>query len=434
MNNENPSFAIRGRILHFLRQPESQFDDESFEYFEDGLLWIEHGYIKALQKADTIEHKLPADIEIQHCPDQLFMPGFIDAHVHYPQMKVIASYGAQLLDWLEKYTFPEESKFADIEYASQTAKVFLDELLKHGTTTALVFCTVHPQSVEAFFKQAEKRNLRMIAGKVMMDRNAPKELTDTALSSYTQSKELLKKWHGRSRLSYAVTPRFAPTSSPEQLAQASKLLREFPDCYLHTHLAEQHEEIEWVKQLFPDARDYLDVYDQHGLVTDRSVFAHGIHLSERESNRLAEADSAIAFCPSSNLFLGSGIFKLNNILQNKIKVGLGTDVGGGTSLSIGRTLHDAYTITAMTGNSMNALQAFYLATLGGAKAINLDHKIGNFEIGKEADFIVINMYSNSLLDQRIISGTDLHDQLFAFMMLGDERNIVQTYVMGRAQL
>jgi len=433
MTNQSSAFAIRGQVLHFLRMPESQDDVSAYEYFEDGLLWIEHGYIKTLQKAAAIENKLPTDLKIHHVPNRLIVPGFVDTHVHYPQMKVIASYGAKLLDWLQTYTFPEEAKFSQIEYSQEIAKLFLDELLKQGTTTALVFCTVHPESVEAFFTQAEKRNLRMIAGKVMMDRNAPEDLTDTAQSSYEQSKSLLKKWHGRSRLSYAVTPRFAPTSSSEQLSLAGKLLQEFPDCYLHTHLSEQVEEIEWVKQLFPRSQDYLDVYDQHGLVTDRSIFAHSIHLSERECERLAQADSAVAFCPSSNLFLGSGLFKLNNMLKHNIKVGLGTDVGGGTSMSIGKTMHDAYTVSAMAGDPMNTLLTYYLATLGGAKALKLDEKIGNFNEGKEADFMVIDMNRNSILSQRIECSDNLHDQLFALMILGDDRNIVQTYVMGEPQ-
>ena len=360
----NSDFVIQGRVLHFLRQPESHQDLGSLEYFVDGLLWIEQGYIKALGQADKLLDKLPKHIEIKDCTGQLIMPGFIDTHVHYPQMKVIASYGTQLLEWLEKYTFPEESKFCDIEYAQEIATLFLDELLGHGTTTALVFCTVHPESVEAFFTEAEKRDLRMIAGKVMMDRNAPDVLTDTPKSSYQQSKKLIDKWHGRSRLSYAITPRFALTSSGEQLALAGKLLQEYPDVYLHTHISEQRAEIERVKELFPQAQDYLDVYDQHGLVTDRSIFAHAIHLSERECRRISQTDAAVAFCPSSNLFLGSGLFNLKNILQHEIKVGLGTDVGGGTSLSQFHSLHDAYSVAVMQGDSLNAFIGVLLGNTG----------------------------------------------------------------------
>ncbi len=434
MNNLESSFAVRGRVLHFLRQPQSDQDLESFEYFPDGVLWIERGYIKALASADELLPKLPTGIQVQNRSDQLILPGFVDTHVHYPQMKVIASYGTQLLEWLEKYTFPEESKFKDLQYARQSAKLFLDGLMSHGTTTALVFCTVHPESVEAFFTEAEKRNLRMIAGKVMMDKNAPAELTDTPMSSYQQSKDLIEKWHNRSRLSYAVTPRFAPTSSPEQLQMAGKLLKEYPDVYLQTHLSEQLAEIEWVQELFPSALDYLDVYDQHGLVTERSVFAHSIHLSDRECRRISQADSAVAFCPSSNLFLGSGLFNLHKILQHEINVGLGTDVGGGTSLSQLRTLHDAYSITAMNNGNLNAYLAFYLATLGGAKALKLDHKIGNFEQGKEADFVTVDMQAIPVLGHRIEGVDDLHEQLFALMTLGDSRTISQTYVMGEPQL
>lgn len=303
------SSAHRGRILHFLGDP-AKLGDKAWEYFEDGLLWIEHGHVRALDHATYLLPQLPADLPLEEHPQRLLLPGFVDCHVHYPQLGVIASYGTQLLDWLETHTFPAEQRFADAGYAAAQAELFLDELLRHGTTTALVFGTVHAVSAEAFFQAAQKRRLRMIAGKVLMDRNAPPALCDTAASGYAESRALIERWHGNGRLQYAVTPRFAPTSSPEQLAAAARLLDEYPGVYLHTHLSENLKEVAWVGELFPQAQDYLDVYHRAGLVGERSVFAHGIHLSERECRCLAHKNAALAHCPSSNLFIGSGLFDL----------------------------------------------------------------------------------------------------------------------------
>jgi guanine deaminase len=419
----NKLSAHRGEILHCLNK-------ESYEYFEDGLLLIENGYVKALGEADTLLKSLPEDITITDHPNALITPGFVDTHVHYPQCEIIASYGEQLLEWLETYTFPAEQKFSDPEYAATVANFFLDQLLSNGTTTALVFGTVHPQSVDAFFHEAQKRNLRMICGKVMMDRNAPDELLDTPESSYQQSSDLINKWHNTDRLGYAVTPRFAPTSTPRQLEMAERLLQEFPDVHFQTHLSENEKECEWVKELFPERENYLDVYDHYNLLGKRSVFAHGIHLQEQEWQRLAETDSALSFCPRSNLFIGSGLFQLHKARQHNIKIGLGTDVGGGDSFSILQTINEAYKTQQLQGNSLSAFESLYLATLGGAKALDLDDKIGNFEIGKEADFVVLDYQATELIKFKIGHCNSLEERLFSLMMLGDDRTIKSTYIMG----
>jgi guanine deaminase len=336
--------AYRASILHSIADPKDVGLENSYQFFEDGMIVVENGHIVDIGSATDILARHTKPMKIKTYKDKLITSGFIDTHIHYPQTGMIASYGEQLLDWLENYTFPEERRFKNPIYALKVAKLFLDELASNGTTTALVFGTVHKESVDVFFGEAERRNLRMICGKVLMDRNAPDYLTDTPESGYQASKELIEKWHNRSRLHYAVTPRFAPTSTPEQLAMVGKLLEEYPDVYMHTHLSENKKEIEWVLDLFPERESYLDVYDHYGLLHKRSVFAHGIHLSDCECQRLADTESAIAFCPTSNLFLGSGLFKLNKMEDKGIRVGMGTDVGAGTSFSILQTMSEAYKI------------------------------------------------------------------------------------------
>jgi len=435
----SPIKGFRASFLDAIADPFYVPESDCIRYFPDGLLVIEHGKVKALGNYEQI-HAQYADIPITHYPDRLIVSGFIDTHIHFPQMEMIGSYGEQLLEWLSTYTFPTEQKFADRNYALEIASLFLDELLRNGTTTALVFTAVFPQSTDAFFEAAYCRNLRMIAGKVMMDRNAPEFLRDTATSSYLETKQLIEKWHKRDRLLYAVTPRFAITSTPEQLSNAGKLLAEFPDVYLHTHLSENVKEVEFVAELFPESEGYLDAYDRAGLVGERSIFAHGVQLSDREFARLSEAKAAIAFCPTSNLFLGSGLFKLEKAksLETPVKVGLGTDVGAGTSFSILRTASAAYQVAQLRSQKLSAFQALFLATLGGAIALSLDDKLGNFEIGKEADFVVLNLRStpimalrNKLTDQ-IIPQTlgEISDQLFATIIMGDDRAIAATYIMG----
>ena len=423
--------AWRSAILHCIANPNEVGNDKAFEYFQDGLLVVKDGLISALGDAASLLASLDAEIEVEHHPDALIIPGFIDTHIHYPQSDMIASYGVQLLDWLNTYTFPEESKFADKDYASDVAERFLTELLRNGTTTALVFGTVHKQSVEAFFEAAEQRDLRMICGKVMMDRHAPEYLTDTPESSYQDSKTLIETWHEKGRLHYAVTPRFAPTSTPEQLSQAGKLLSEFDNLYLHTHLSENVNECEWVQQLFPEAKNYLDVYDQHQLLSERSVFAHGIHLCDQEYQRLSDTGSAIAFCPTSNLFLGSGLFNLQKAEFHKVNVGMGTDVGGGTSFSMFSTLNEAYKVIQMQGQNLDPIKAFYLATLGGAKALRLEDKVGNLAVGSEADFVILDKTATPLLKTRLERSSTIQDTLFALMILADDRAIKSTFAMGQ---
>lgn len=421
--------AYRAAILHSLADPAAVGVEQSYEYFEDGILLIENGKVAQVGAAAELLPKL-AGVEIQHHRDALITPGFIDTHIHYPQTGMIASYGEQLLDWLNTYTFPTEQQFEDKAHASDVAAIFLKELLRNGTTTALVFGTVHPQSVDAFFEQADKLNLRMIAGKVLMDRNAPDYLTDTAESGYAESKALIERWHGKGRLHYAVTPRFAPTSTPEQLELAGKLLGEYPDLYMHTHLSENRKEIEWVKELFPERKGYLDVYDHHKLIGPRAVFAHGVHLCDDECKRLAETGSAVAFCPTSNLFLGSGLFDLNKLEAHGVRVGLGTDVGAGTSFSQLQSLNEAYKIMQLQGKKLDPFKSLYLATLGGANALYLDDKLGNFLPGKDADFLVLDYNATPLMSYRMQQAKSLEERLFALTMLGDDRAVKETFAAG----
>lgn len=422
--------AYRAAILHSIADPAEVGIEASYEYFEDGLLVVEDGKITALGNATDLLTTLAADTDITFYSDALITPGFIDTHIHFPQTGMIGAYGEQLLDWLNTYTFPCESQFADPTHADKVADIFLKELLRNGTTTALVFGSVHPQSVEALFEAAQRLDLRLIAGKVMMDRNAPDYLTDTPESSYADSKALIERWHGQGRLHYAVTPRFAPTSTPEQLTLAGKLLSEYPDVYLHTHISENLQEIEWVKSLFPERKGYLDVYDHYQLLGERSVFAHGVHLCDEECARLAETGSAVAFCPTSNLFLGSGLFNLPMAEKHKLNVGLGTDVGAGTSFSLLNTLNEAYKVMQLQGIRLNPFKSLYLATLGGARALRLEDKIGTLKPGTDADFVVLDYNATPLMSYRIQQSKDIAETLFVLMTLGDDRTVEETYAAG----
>lgn len=423
--------AYRGAILHSIADPSEVGIDASYEYFEDGLLIIENGQISALGHASQLLASVTSDVEITHYPDGLIIPGLIDTHIHLPQTGMIGAYGEQLLDWLNTYTFPCESQFADKDHCDEVADIFIKELLRNGTTTAMVFASVHPQSVTSFFEAAEKLDLRMIAGKVMMDRNAPDYLTDTPESGYQQSKALIERWHGKGRLHYAVTPRFAPTSTPEQLTRAGQLLREYPDLYLQTHVSENLEEVQWVKALFPQRSGYLDVYDHYQLLGERSVFAHGVHLCDEECARLAQTGSAVAFCPTSNLFLGSGLFNLPMAQRHKLNVGLGTDVGAGTSFSILQTLNEAYKVLQLQGVRLSPFQSLYLATLGGARALRLEDKIGTLQPGTDADFLVLDYHATPLLSYRLKQARNIAETLFALITLGDDRTVWQTYAAGK---
>ena len=423
--------AYRASVMHFVEDPDKTSVEKSYQYFEDGMLVVDDGKVVAAGLADDLIPFLASNTEVIDYPNCLIMPGFVDTHIHYPQTEMIAAYGEQLLEWLDTYTFPVEAKFSDPEYARGIADRFLDELLRCGTTTALVFGSVHKASVDAFFEACEARDLRMIAGKVMMDRNAPDYLVDTPESSYRDSKALIEKWHNRGRLRYAVTPRFAPTSTPEQLQKAGQLLKEHPGVYLHTHMSENADEIVWVEELFPDCDHYLHTYDEAGLLGRRSVFAHCIHLNDEEWDRMAETDSGIAFCPTSNLFLGSGLFNLKRAVEKNIRVGLGTDVGGGTTFSILQTLGEAYKVQQLRGEKLTPFKAFYLATLGGARTLDMDDLIGNFEPGKEADFIVLDKAPTPLLEFRLANCKTLMETLFVMAMLGDDRSIAATYSAGK---
>lgn len=423
--------AYRAAIVHSIDDPAEVGIEASYEYFADGLMIVENGHISALGPADQLLASLPAGIEIEHYPNALIAPGFIDTHIHFPQTGMVGSYGEQLLDWLNNYTFPCESQFGDKAHADEVAQLFLKELLRNGTTTALVFASVHPQSVNSLFEAAEQLDLRLIAGKVMMDRNAPDYLTDTAETSYSESKALIERWHGKGRLHYAVTPRFAPTSSEQQLTLAGQLLKEYPDVYMQTHISENLKEVEWVKALFPERKHYLDVYDHYQLLGERSVLAHGVHLCDEECQRLAETGSAIAFCPTSNLFLGSGLFNLPQAERFKVNVGLGTDVGGGTSFSLLQTLNEAYKVMQLQGEKLNPFKSLYLATLGGARALRLEDRIGNLKVGTEADFVVLDYDATPLLSYRLKQAKSVEEELFVLMTLGDDRAVARTYAAGK---
>lgn len=425
--------AYRAAILHSLGNPAQLGLEHSYEYYPDGVLVVEEGHISDIGPATEVLARWPASLVITDYRGKLITSGFIDTHIHYPQTEIIASYGEQLLDWLDDYAFPEEAKFADPMHAQRAARFFLDELLRNGTTTALVFGSVHKVSVDAFFTESQRRNTRMLAGKVMMDRNATDNLVDTPESSYADSKALIERWHKCGRQLYAVTPRFAATSSAEQLRMAGRLLEEYKDVYLQTHLSENMREIDWVKSLFPQCSSYLDIYDHFGLLGKRSIFAHALYLEPQEWQRLAATYSVVSFCPTSNLFLGSGLFDLNTAEQQQIRVGLGTDVGAGTSFSILATLAEAYKVQQLQQHKLHPLQALYLATLGGAKALSLDDTIGNLAIGKEADFLVLDLQATPLIQKRMKSAQTVCEQLFVLMILGDDRVIAQTYIYGKCQ-
>ncbi|MGB8703255.1 MAG: guanine deaminase [Thermosynechococcaceae cyanobacterium] len=435
-SSHSSSKAIRGTFLDFVNDPFFVAESDSVRYVPDGLLVLQQGQVLAFGAYDDLKADY-ADLEVTAYPGKLIVPGFIDLHVHYPQTEMIAAYGAQLMEWLDKYTFPTEAKFKDADYARKIAAFFLDELLRNGTTTALVLATIFPQSVEVLFEEAQQRNMRIIAGQVLMSRNAPDFLLNDAETAYWQTKEQIQTWHGKGRSLYAITPRFAITSTPEELAFAGLLKQTFPDVYVHTHLSENPKEIQLTAELFPNSRDYLNVYEQFGLVSDRSIFAHGIHLDDSAFQRLSQAGAAIAFCPTSNLFLGSGLFKLGQAKSSEypVKVGLATDVGAGTSFSQLQTMSDAYKVVQLQGESLSVFKAFYLATLGAAKALSLEDKIGSFDVGKEADFIVLDLQATPLMALRnpvppAESLDELAEQAFAMMMLGDDRAISATYVAG----
>jgi guanine deaminase len=429
MNNKPNVQAYRAGLLHFHADP--AFIEHAHAWHEDGLLIVEEGKVQAAGDFATLAPTLPQGAEVHDYRGKIIMPGFIDAHVHYPQTDMIASPAPGLLPWLEQYTFPTERKFADPAHAAQTAEFFLDELLRNGTTTAMVYCTVHPQSVDAFFQASEQRKLRMIAGKVMMDRHCPDFLCDTAEEGARDTEALIQRWHKKGRSLYAITPRFAPTSTEAQLRLAGELAQKYPDTFLQTHVSENQEECQWVQQLFPQARSYLDVYDRYGMMRPRAVFGHCIWLNERDRERMAETKSAAAVCPTSNLFLGSGLFDFENADKAGMLMSLATDVGGGTSFSMLQTMNEAYKVARLKGSYLPAMRMFYLATLGAARSLQLDDTIGSFAAGCEADFIVVDPQATPLLARRSANTESLEEQLFALALLGDDRVIAASYSAGR---
>jgi guanine deaminase len=423
--------AYRASLLHMLADPCLAPAEEAFAYHEDGLLVIEDGHVAAFGAYADLAPSLSPETLVEALPGRLITPGFIDAHVHYPQTDVMAAWGSQLLDWLHTHTFPAEAAFADRAHADEAAAFFLGELLRNGTTSALVFGTVHKTSVDALFEAALARNMRLIAGKVLMDRNAPAALTDTVETGRADSEALIRAWRGRGRLGYAVTPRFAITSTDAQLAMAGQLAADHPDVLIHTHMSENLDEIAEVGTLFPNHRDYLDVYARYGLVTDRSVFAHCVHTSDDALRRMRAAGASAAFCPSSNLLLGSGLFSLKQACACGVTVGLGTDVGAGASFSLLNLMGEAYKVGQMRGETLDPLHAFYLATLAGARALKLDDRIGNLAPGKEADFLVLDPAATPLLARRMAAATTLPEKLFVLSVLGDDRVVARTYLAGR---
>ena len=427
------SLALRGATLTFRDDPFLVGRDAAMHYEADALVVIANGRIKAFGAYAGLRNSLEPGTPVTTYTDALILPGFIDLHVHYPQTQIIGAYGKQLIDWLNRYTFPAEQQFADINHAREVSKLFLDECLRVGTTTAMVYGTVHAHSVDVFFNEAKQRDLRMIAGKVMMDRNAPATLLDTAQTGYDQSKALLEKWQGVGRLGYAITPRFAPTSSPAQLEAAGALWREFPHVHMQTHISENTDEVSWVHELFPDRKNYLDVYDHYGLVGKRAVFGHGIHLDEAEWQRLHDAGAAVAHCPTSNEFLGSGLFRFDNAKKKSrpVRVGLGTDVGAGTCLSPLRTMGEAYKIGELCGNSLCAPDAYFLATRGAAESLHLEDKIGSIAPGMEADLVVLDLKSTPLIEFRMKFCNSIDEVLAVQMTMADDRATRAVYIAGK---
>ncbi|WP_018609217.1 guanine deaminase [Uliginosibacterium gangwonense] len=436
MTEQHSEVLVRASILHFLRDPGTDASPSAWEYFEDGALYIVDGCVRACGPWQAICATYPHVAQHTAChvdySGKLLIPGFVDCHVHYPQTAVMGAYGKQLLDWLTHYTFPAEAAFADPATAHASAEHFIQRLLAHGTTTASVYATVHAHSVDAFFEAASHYDLRMLCGKIMMDRHCPENLRDTAESSERDSAALIERWHNKGRLRYSITPRFAPTSTEAQLDAAARLYTSHPDVHLQSHLSENHGEIQWVRELFPNCAHYTDVYRHHGLLGPRAIYGHGIHLSDAELDMLAAHGSAIAFCPTSNRFLGSGHFDASKTLAAGVKVGLATDVGGGTSLSMLRTMNAAYEVSMTTATPLNPWRLWYLASLGGAAALGLDQFIGNFEAGHEADFTVLDFEATPDLAWRIHHCKTLEERLFALMTLGDERCVVATHALGKA--
>ena len=419
-----------GQTLGFSGNPLTSDWQDAVNFDTAGGILIADGRIEAVGNGAALLAANP-QAQVTDYGDALISAGFVDAHMHYPQTAMIASWGKQLIDWLNTYTFPEEARFGDKTYADQIAGRTCDLALAHGTTTLTSFCTIHTQSVDAFFEAAAQRNMAVVAGKTCMDRNAPDTLRDTAQSAYDDSKALLEKWHGVGRASYAITPRFSPTSTPEQLAALGGLWAEYPDCLMQTHLSEQHPEIAWVKDLFPDSRDYLDTYEAFGLLGANGLYGHAIHLEEREISKLAEVGAAVVHCPTSNTFIGSGLFDLMGLAQASVATGLATDTGGGSSFSMLRTMAAAYEIGQLRGVALHPAQLMWLATEGSAQALKMTGNIGHLGVGASADITVLDLAATPAIAQRSARANDIWDALFPTIMMGDDRAIKDVWVAGR---
>ncbi|MAV87666.1 MAG: guanine deaminase [Rhodospirillaceae bacterium] len=421
--SQDEPLVLRGKILTFKN---NKLD---YEYWEKGVLLIEKGFISQVGNHTDINY--PQNSKVIDFGQDLIVPGFIDGHVHYPQMSVIGSYGKKLIDWLNDYTYPEEIKFSSYDYAQSVARLFLSETLKNGYTTSSTFCTVHPGSVDALFYEAQRIEMRVIAGKVLMDRHAPDSLLDTAQESFDDSQELINKWHNNGRGLYAVTPRFAPTSTPDQLEVAGALFSDNDNVYLQSHVSEQLDEVDWVADLFPESSSYLDVYNSFSLLGKRALYGHGIYFSESDIEIASATDTTIIHCPTSNLFLGSGLFQYEKLKDAGIRLGLGTDIGGGTSLSPFATMKAAYEIAQFNNYSLSPLESFYRLTFGGAHALHLENKIGQIKPGFEADLTIIDLSSTDIIKNRMRDVEDLSEMLFTQIMLADDRAIRATFVNGK---
>jgi guanine deaminase len=421
---------LLGQTLEFLRDPFDGDPESAARHTVRGAVLVENGRIVEVGPADRLTAAHPAAERIDH-GSALILPGFIDAHVHYPQTAIIASWGKRLIDWLNSYTFPEETRFSDPDYARAIAARYFDLTLAHGTTTVASYCTSHPESVDAFFDVALKRGVRALAGKTCMDRNATDALTDTPARAYDESNALLERWHGQDRLSYVITPRFSPTSSPAQLEALGSLWAEHPDCLMQTHLSEQTDECLWVAELFPEAEDYLDTYERFGLLGPNGLYGHAIHLTPREIARLTEAGAALAHCPTSNTFIGSGLFDMEGLKARGLRIGLATDTGGGSSFSMLRTMASAYEVAQLRHRALHPAELLWLATAGSEGALGLSDRIGTLTPGIEADLVVLDLASTPAIAQRAERAEDVWEAVFPTIMMGDDRAVAATYVAGR---
>lgn len=420
---------LLGATLSYSGNPMQSAWEDAVKIDTEGGVLLEEGRITAVGNGDALRAAHP-QAEVTHYGNALICPGFVDAHVHYPQTAIIASWGKRLIDWLNTYTFPEEMRLSDPAYADEIAARYLDLTLAHGTTTVASYCTIHPHSADALFQAAEERGQRIVAGKTCMDRNAPEGLRDTVQSAYEDSKTLIERWHGKGRASYAITPRFSPTSTPEQLSALGALWAEHPTCLMQTHLSEQTDEIEWVRGLFPEARDYLDTYETHGLLGERGLYGHAIHLEPREIDRLAEVGGALVHCPTSNTFIGSGLFDMTGLAARGIPLALATDTGGGSSFSMLRTMAAAYEVGQLRGTPLHAAQLIWLATAGSARSLHLQDHVGSLATGMEADITVLSLDSTPAIAQRHAAAKDIWESLFATIMMGDDRAIADVWVAG----